>query len=980
MSRQKRVNLLSSPRSPFDRFSAEEEEEKNRHSKRIPQRALLFTDDDDEEEEDPSKEEAKLLLIAPPDSEICFNHSENQDDVAIENLLSREEEEEEEDPLNDESTINAEISADDHTIITERVYDGKTYQVRFAITQEEKRLCRNASSKAMGILESATVFTSSKTNGVNSPLGGAEKKKASVQYCEEGEDRNDVVYLYAALKENISSAVEEIFQPRAADVPAVARVRFLSEENDTKTERIKVSAVCDRFFVTNQALFVLSGGPAAGISFFSELLFDAVDRAVVARRAFDDDDDDEEEEMKNKKKDESNIYFSLASVPSVLRDGGNALFGEEKLSCSADFFLAAESKRAREIVLSSMRKFTFRATREPNPEYLKKHKTSVSASRRWTPKPSSEKQSALSDGSNNSSTAARPSVVLTTTKRTTQAAAEEEKNNNIFLLDEDNNTISVTKEVEQEQVQRCLLESEEANQKLVKSLYRALFQQAPIHDEDGENIQGKRVEDDILLHDMVSEAFSSSLFDSKTLVSKCGMDNEKKRVYLKSVVHKSNVTSPCFGVSPENADVFEKALDTWSKARYSPQSRYNKSEEKNNLLMHDQRAKVIMLASSMNSISLDAVVAEICREMKSEEEISNEIITSVTFLAASSRADDNQGNCGGIYLTGIDKHENSAHVLLLKLASFGIYPIRGTYDVSLFDKSASSRATSSSSGQSALKNASFEANVLFIATFRKRNFKIVNTLSHSHIAKLIEIEREAWIACPEMCTAEDTIRDRVLNNQAMNFAVFKIDTSSNNDMSYDNDSALLKGMMYTQFVKNTADVSERNCWATKESARLEPFTSSTIQLLDVFADQRFSLENGGDVGMQLRDFVLHFAERIPIVKKVCAVTRTRGFREAQQRATKKIEESKTRGISEHLKASSLSIPTYKEHVLSEEGGKNDRGLLLHVGAGAKILKVQYDWRPQDFENDKNGVLIEYEVEKLSWKRYSNVLSENKFIQ
>ena len=91
MSRQKRVNLLSSPRSPFDRFSAEEEEEKNLHSKRIPQRALLFTDDDDEEEEDPSKEEAKLLLIAPPDSEICFNHSENQDDVAIENLLSREE-------------------------------------------------------------------------------------------------------------------------------------------------------------------------------------------------------------------------------------------------------------------------------------------------------------------------------------------------------------------------------------------------------------------------------------------------------------------------------------------------------------------------------------------------------------------------------------------------------------------------------------------------------------------------------------------------------------------------------------------------------------------------------------------------------------------------------------------------------------------------------------------------------------------------
>ena len=48
--------------------------------------------------------------------------------------------------------------------------------------------------------------------------------------------------------------------------------------------------------------------------------------------------------------------------------------------------------------------------------------------------------------------------------------------------------------------------------------------------------------------------------------------------------------------------------------------------------------------------------------------------------------------------------------------------------------------------------------------------------------------REAWISCPEMCTSVDTIRDRVLNNQAMNFAIFKM---TGEDLEDTNDS--LKG-------------------------------------------------------------------------------------------------------------------------------------------------------------------------------------------
>jgi hypothetical protein len=111
-----------------------------------------------------------------------------------------------------------------------------------------------------------------------------------------------------------------------------------------------------------------------------------------------------------------------------------------------------------------------------------------------------------------------------------------------------------------------------------------------------------------------------------------------------------------------------------------------------------------------------------------------------------------------------------------------------------------------------------------------------------------------------------------------------------------------------------------------------------------------------------------------MVKTVCAVTRTRGFREMQQKAIKKIEEESGQtqaSISGYLKAS-LRIPTYEQHVMSKEGGYNDRGLFLHVGAGAKIVKVQYGWRPKDYENDGNGTLIEYKLEQLSWRRYSNV--------
>ena len=794
------------------------------------------------------------------------------------------------------------------------------YQVCEAILEEDVKKCERSCTAAMGVLKRATVFPSSlvrpglskKREEKNLERVVAEKERdesnneESCEVNKEGALEENYSYLYVVKKEEEAnlSPIERIFGPVSEDVLAVARVKFISRDDDddgdddidVKTASANpmahIAAACDRFFIANEALFVTSRGANAAISFFSQLLLDGVHRVVLNRTAA-------QKDAHNEK----DVYFSLQCVPPMLPENASLISYDESVARDSDD----------EIVFSSMKTFTLRATLERDP------------------------------------------LLETATETNLEVAAHSSKGDY-----GKSNSVSADNYV---RLQPC--SADKANASLVASLYDALFASAS---EDEQ--RRSKIEEDVFVHDIVSEAFTSSIFDAKSEVAPAN-----NKTCLKTVLPETSVITPCLGVSPEHGRAVSKALDEWSKARsFSPSSLFrdvsddDKLPQNSSIIAKVKRQKVILLGSDvMSSLSLDAVVTEICREMDSEEAAfaGEKTLATATFLASASRGEKSTGNYGGIFFDAIAKHENSAHLLLLKLASFGIYPLRGTYDVSLFDFCDEPAARPSSSPVSP----SSDANVLFIATFRKRNFKIINTLSISNVDKLVEIEREAWISCPEMRTSEDTIRDRVLNNRVMNFAIFDMDGEY---LEETNDS--LKGMMYTQFVKSTEDVSNRNCWATKESARVDPFSSQTIQLLDVFADQRYSLENGGDVGMQLRDFVLHFAERVPMVQTVCAVTRTRGFREVQQKAIKEIEEVSERtqaSISGHLKAS-LAIPTYEQHVMSKEGGYNDRGLFLHVGAGAKILKVQYGWRPKDYENDGNGTLIEYKLERLSWRRYSNV--------
>lgn len=195
---------------------------------------------------------------------------------------------------------------------------------------------------------------------------------------------------------------------------------------------------------------------------------------------------------------------------------------------------------------------------------------------------------------------------------------------------------------------------------------------------------------------------------------------------------------------------------------------------------------------------------------------------------------------------------------------------------------------------------------------------------------LIAIEAEAWIDAPEMRTSPETIRERIENNASMNFVVEEIAGD------------VVRGCMYAQYVDDVEDLLNAT-WEWKESNRREPGSTKVVQLLDVFVDQSFAarcVSGGGSVGQELRNHVLNYAEHAG-VRHACAVTRTRGFRQAQKHRP---------------------TLTYDEYVL---GGSMDRGVFFHTSAGADVLQIVRPWRARDYENDGNGVLIRYDVREYA---------------
>ena len=124
--------------------------------------------------------------------------------------------------------------------------------------------------------------------------------------------------------------------------------------------------------------------------------------------------------------------------------------------------------------------------------------------------------------------------------------------------------------------------------------------------------------------------------------------------------------------------------------------------------------------------------------------------------------------------------------------------------------------------------------------------------------------------------------------------------------------------------------------------------SGLLQNIALPADlRRLSRTQLPTVAAELREFVLNVALTMPGVRGVCAVTRTRGYRNKE----------KVTGVK------------YEDYVMQSEG-KHDRGLLFHTGGGARVLKPVHNWRPADHENDGKGTLILY-LPKLSMARIAS---------
>ena len=189
----------------------------------------------------------------------------------------------------------------------------------------------------------------------------------------------------------------------------------------------------------------------------------------------------------------------------------------------------------------------------------------------------------------------------------------------------------------------------------------------------------------------------------------------------------------------------------------------------------------------------------------------------------------------------------------------------------------------------------------------------------SDLSACIKLEAQSWEEA--MRTSEDALKNRLANHPTCAFAMC--------DM---NDEVI--GVVYFQFISEIADL-KRVTWTTKETLRRN--SGPYLQLLDIFVDKTASSSYGGDIGLQLRDFVLCYARCHPDVKCICGVTRARNYLH--------------RGEGR----------TYEEYVM-DGNGVHDAGLALHTRGGAKLLEVVRGWRPEDGANEGCGVLMVYDLQ------------------
>ncbi len=206
---------------------------------------------------------------------------------------------------------------------------------------------------------------------------------------------------------------------------------------------------------------------------------------------------------------------------------------------------------------------------------------------------------------------------------------------------------------------------------------------------------------------------------------------------------------------------------------------------------------------------------------------------------------------------------------------------------------------------------------------------ILNTVDYrirmaniSDLGDAISLEKESWSI--GMRYTEHDIQKRISDDSQ--FFTFILEKRG-----------VVLAILYTQRINAISNIGTVT-WKTE--GKINDPAGEILQLLRINARKSAPIA----AGTLLRNFAINVAHALKI-ENICAVTRTTDYGTSDCRKTYQ------QYISDLNEKKSLNF-------------KKDRGLYFHTGSGASMLKILENWRPEDVENEGNGVLILYSLNNM----------------
>ncbi|CAE7425977.1 unnamed protein product [Symbiodinium natans] len=199
---------------------------------------------------------------------------------------------------------------------------------------------------------------------------------------------------------------------------------------------------------------------------------------------------------------------------------------------------------------------------------------------------------------------------------------------------------------------------------------------------------------------------------------------------------------------------------------------------------------------------------------------------------------------------------------------------------------------------------------VFCQVLTPRNFRVRFAVPDD-LPALEVLEEMAWKK--HMRTPREGLLKRLQTSPTTNFAL-EVDGE-------------VRAVLYTQRIRKPEDVYRQKLQQVFEG-HVEG--GPVLQLIAIHAhtDHR-------GLGTELRSFALHLARLDPTIESVCAVTLCHDY-------------------------ASSGVKNMQQYVDMHLNGRvNDRILTFHTSYGAKVLGLVPGYRPEDFENQATGVLIQY---------------------